>query len=77
MKRRHFLGTLAASSTAAAFGPEALEAHEPAGAKPMKITLLSTGTPSLDRQCSGYLFEVGSPSRAGESGSFAPRRRCV
>jgi ribonuclease Z len=59
MKRRTFITTLAASSAAAGFqacgpGPESSR-------KPLKITLLGTGTPapSLKRQSSGYLFEVG------------------
>jgi hypothetical protein len=70
MKRRTFLGAIAASSTAAALSDEVLEAQAPAKAKPMKITLLGTGTPapSLDRQSSGYLFEVGTDLIAMDHG---------
>jgi len=59
MKRRTFIGALAASSAAPVIGRSA----SPAGPsqKPVKITLLGTGTPapSLRRKGSGYLFEVG------------------
>jgi len=62
MRRRAFLGTLGASAGAVALGDDVLQARESvtSNAKPMKITLLGTGTPapSLQRQGSGYLFEV-------------------
>ena len=78
MKRRHFLGALATSSAAAALSHESLEASEaPAPAKaPMQITLLGTGTPSpsLDRQSSGYLFEVGSDVIVMDHGPGAHQR---
>src|SRR5262249_23506342 len=48
MKRRSFLGALGASATTAALGNDVLQAREPvsSAAKPMKITLLGTGTPA-------------------------------
>jgi len=76
MKRRTFLGAIAASSTAAALGDESLQKSEPAKAKPMKITLLGTGTPapSLERQGSGYLFEVGDDVIVMDHGPGAHHR---
>jgi len=76
MRRRAFLGTLAASSTAAALGDEVLHAAEPPKAKPMKITLLGTGTPapSLERQGSGYLFEVADDLIVMDHGPGAHHR---
>jgi hypothetical protein len=52
MKRRTFLGTVAASSAAAVLPDQTIGPGEPAAAKPTKITLLGTGTPapSLERQ---------------------------
>ena len=60
MERRTFLGALAATTAAPVLGSEASDA--PQQAKPTRITLLGTGTPapSLDRQGSSFLFEVGS-----------------
>jgi hypothetical protein len=51
MKRRTFLGAVAASSAAAALPDHSVEAREPVVAKPTTITLLGTGTPapSLER----------------------------
>lgn len=77
MERRQFLGALAATSTAAALGDtSALEAQQPAQAKPMKITLLGTGTPSpsLERMGSGYLFEVGNDVIVMDHGPGAHHR---
>jgi ribonuclease Z len=76
MKRRHFLGALAASSAATALGSEGLQATVPVKAKPMKITLLGTGTPSpsLERQGSGYLFEVASDVIVMDHGPGAHHR---
>ena len=76
MKRRHFLGALAASSTAATLRDDALQAREPAKAKPMRITLLGTGTPapSLERQGSGYLFEVADDLIVMDHGHGAHHR---
>src|SRR5262245_51553109 len=76
MRRRTFLGTLAASSAAAAMGQEPEKPREPAKAKPTKITLLGTGTPapSLARQGSGYLFEVGDDLIVMDHGPGAHHR---
>ena len=61
MDRREFLGALAASTTV----PVTLGADRQAPApapKPLTVTLLGTGTPapSLTRQSSGYLIEIGT-----------------
>jgi len=76
MRRRAFLGTLAASSAAAAMEQEPEKPREPAKAKPTKITLLGTGTPapSLSRQGSGYLFEVGDDLIVMDHGPGAHHR---
>ena len=62
MKRRAFLGTVAASSAAAAISDRPLEAATAQQPKPTRVTLLGTGTPapSLQRVGSGYLVEVGN-----------------
>lgn len=75
MKRRTFLGSLAASSVAATL-PGELDVRAPAKAKPTKITLLGTGTPapSLDRQGSGYLIEVGDDLIVFDHGPGAHHR---
>ncbi len=75
MKRRTFLGSLAASSVAATL-PGELDVRSPAKAKPTKITLLGTGTPapSLDRQGSGYLIEVGDDLIVFDHGPGAHHR---
>jgi len=79
MRRRTFLGTLAASSAATALGSEPLGAGQsvrPATAKPTRITLLGTGTPapSLERQGSGYLVEVGDDVIVMDHGPGAHHR---
>jgi ribonuclease BN (tRNA processing enzyme) len=76
MKRRIFLGTVAASSAAAVLNEGTLNARVPAKAKPTKITLLGTGTPSpsLDRQSSGYLVEVGDDVIVMDHGPGAHHR---
>jgi ribonuclease Z len=64
MKRRPFLSALAASAALPLAPNQATSASSPpqaqAARKPMKITLLGTGTPapSLQRQGSGYLVEI-------------------
>jgi ribonuclease Z len=75
MRRRTFLGAVAASSAAAAIG-DAQEPQQGQAAKPMKITLLGTGTPSpsLERMGSGYLFEVGSDKIVMDHGPGAHHR---
>ena len=79
MRRRTFLGAVAASSAAAALGEGPLHAAEPPAAgqpKPTRITLLGTGTPapSLERQGSGYLFEVGDDVIVMDHGPGAHHR---
>jgi ribonuclease BN (tRNA processing enzyme) len=75
MRRRTFIGTIAASSTAAALGTSTGAAQQPS-AKPTKITLLGTGTPapSLTRQSSGFLFEVGNDVIVMDHGPGAHQR---
>ena len=64
MKRRDFIATVAASTAAVPLEPPRSARRQSrrrrAGRSP--ITLLGTGTPapSLTRQSSGYLIEVGS-----------------
>src|SRR5262245_59668120 len=76
MKRRTFLGAVAASSAAAVLPDHPVEAREPAPGKPTTITLLGTGTPapSLERQGSGYLFEVGDDLIVMDHGPGAHHR---
>jgi ribonuclease BN (tRNA processing enzyme) len=83
MRRRTFLGTLAASSAAAAtnaaLGSDAsaaASAERTHVAKPTTITLLGTGTPapSLERQGSGYLVEVGDELVVMDHGPGAHHR---
>lgn len=76
MKRRAFIGTLAASSVAPAALEGQVSARAPHRAGPMKITLLGTGTPapSLVRQSSGFLFEVGSDLIVMDHGPGAHQR---
>jgi ribonuclease Z len=59
MKRRPFLGALAASALPILTDAESVEATQPQA--PTKITLLGTGTPhpSVERQSSSYLVETG------------------
>jgi ribonuclease BN (tRNA processing enzyme) len=79
MKRRTFLGALAASA-ANAVPSIAAESSPPPQATPAKqqltITLLGTGTPapSLQRQGSGYLFEVGDDLIVMDHGPGAHHR---
>jgi len=75
MKRRTFVQTLAASSVAA-LGETPAVAHQTRTAKPTRITLLGTGTPapSLERQGSGYLFEVGNDLIVMDHGPGAHHR---
>jgi len=75
MRRRTFVQALA-TSAAAALGAESPERQGPRAAKPTKITLLGTGTPapSLERQGSGYLFEVGDDLIVMDHGPGAHHR---
>jgi len=78
MNRRDFLGAIAATPGL----PAALSAtdHEQtaraAAAKPLTITLLGTGTPapSLRRQSSGYLIEIGTDLIVWDHGPGAHHR---
>lgn len=74
MRRRTFIGTLATSSTAAALGSQTATSQP--RVKPTKITLLGTGTPapSLTRQSSGFLFEVGDDVIVMDHGPGAHQR---
>src|SRR5687767_9837104 len=60
MKRRDFIAALAAAPAVPAAADHDLNTAQPS-ARPLTITLLGTGTPapSLARQSSGYLIEVG------------------
>ena len=62
MKRRTFLGAMAATSAAPLLSEQGAAVSAPQNAAPTKITLLGTGTPapSLQRQGSSFLFQVGS-----------------
>ena len=76
MERREFIGKLAASPALTAAGAAATA--QPAGPapRPLSITLLGTGTPSpsLDRQSSGYLVEVGRDLIVWDHGPGAHHR---
>ena len=77
VERREFIAMLA--STPAVSIPSAADdqAATPAAApKPLSITLLGTGTPSpsLDRQSSGYLIEVGHDVIVWDHGPGAHHR---
>jgi ribonuclease BN (tRNA processing enzyme) len=78
MRRRTFISALAASSTATVLGDRPLDAREPDRRQPKttKITLLGTGTPapSLTRQSSGFLFEVGDDVIVMDHGPGAHQR---
>jgi ribonuclease BN (tRNA processing enzyme) len=75
MRRRTFIGTLASSSAATALGTQPIAAQQPAQ-KATKITLLGTGTPapSLQRQSSGFLFEVNDDVIVMDHGPGAHQR---
>ena len=79
MKRREFIAAMAASpSAAAAAVGEQRAAGTPAASqpRPLAITLLGTGTPapSLERQSSGYLIEVGTDLIVWDHGPGAHHR---
>ena len=80
MERRTFIGALAASAAA---GVPILQAQSSASQaarapskRPLKITLLGTGTPapSLERQGSSFLFEVGDDLIVMDHGPGAHHR---
>ena len=74
MKRRTFLAALAATSAS----PRLRDSWpDPTpGASPLRITLLGTGTPdpSIKRQGSGYLFEIGKDLIVMDHGQGAHHR---
>ena len=73
MERRDFIASLAAAPGLAAAAIDQLAAAKP---KPLTITLLGTGTPapSLERQSSGYLIEVGNDLIVWDHGPGAHHR---
>ncbi|MEX2315662.1 MAG: MBL fold metallo-hydrolase [Pirellulales bacterium] len=81
MERRTFIGALAASAAAAvpnlaAQQGDSRTTQSTPARKPLKITLLGTGTPapSLERQGSGYLFEIGDDLIVMDHGPGAHHR---
>jgi ribonuclease BN (tRNA processing enzyme) len=75
VKRRTFIGTVAATSTAALIESASAQSVQQQ-ATPTRITLLGTGTPapSLERAGSGFLFEVGRDRIVMDHGPDAHRR---
>jgi hypothetical protein len=78
MKRRDFLAGLAGSVPAAAFASQTGQRPRDGAVPPKRltITLLGTGTPapSLVRQGSGYLIEVGRDTIVMDHGPGAHHR---
>jgi ribonuclease BN (tRNA processing enzyme) len=76
VKRRNFIAGLTASSAASAVDQEKSPGCPPAPARPVTITLLGTGTPapSMERQSSGYLIEVGGDLLVWDHGPGAHHR---
>jgi ribonuclease Z len=77
MKRREFITAVAATSAVATTEAAVQPATPPAAARrPLSITLLGTGTPapSLTRQSSGYLLEVGDDLIVWDHGPGAHQR---
>jgi ribonuclease Z len=77
MKRREFITAVAATSAVATTEAAVQPATPPAAARrPLTITLLGTGTPapSLTRQSSGYLLEVGDDLIVWDHGPGAHQR---
>jgi len=78
VNRRDFIATLAVSPAAAATaaGERRSADIQAVPQRPLTITLLGTGTPapSLDRQSSGYLIEVGSDLIVWDHGPGAHHR---
>lgn len=77
MNRREFITTVAATSAVAGTA-EAGQSTTAQGkpSRPLSITLLGTGTPtpSLERQSSGYLIEIGSDVIVWDHGPGAHHR---
>jgi ribonuclease BN (tRNA processing enzyme) len=79
MKRRAFIGAMAAGAAAAAapaLQAQQSNAPQPRPAQSIRITLLGTGTPapSLQRQGSSFLFEVGGDLIVMDHGPGAHHR---
>ena len=79
MDRREFIATVAVSPVAAATAAteqNAAGATAARASRPLSITLLGTGTPapSLTRQSSGYLIEVGTDLIVWDHGPGAHHR---
>lgn len=75
MNRREFIATVAAAPVVVADDDE--QTAKPAATpRPLSITLLGTGTPtpSLKRQSSGYLIEIGSDLIVWDHGPGAHHR---
>jgi ribonuclease BN (tRNA processing enzyme) len=75
MKRREFIAALAAAPALPVTADDEQQNARPA-AKPVAVTLLGTGTPapSLTRQSSGYLIDVGSDVIVWDHGPGAHQR---
>ena len=75
MKRRDFIAALGVSSTVSTAAIDQEGKSKPP-ARPLSVTLLGTGTPapSLERQSSGYLIEVGSDLIVWDHGPGAHQR---
>src|SRR5262245_46611098 len=75
MKRRDFIATVAGAPLLAETREREQTPSGPA-AKPLTVTLLGTGTPapSLTRQSSGYLIDVGSDVIVWDHGPGAHQR---
>jgi ribonuclease Z len=77
MNRRDFIAAVTASPLAIAPSLEAGDGEQDArDAAPLTLTLLGTGTPapSLDRQSSGYLIEIGNDVIVWDHGPGAHHR---
>ena len=78
MERREFIGALAATPglPAALTATNDDAAQAAAASKPLTVTLLGTGTPapSLQRQSSGYLIEIGADLIVWDHGPGAHHR---
>ena len=79
VKRRDFVSALAASAAALPAAPTLAAGHDEQAVpalKPLTVTLLGTGTPapSMTRQSSGYLVEIGRDLIVWDHGPGAHHR---
>ena len=76
MKRRDFIAALAATPALATTSETEQAPSTATAVKPVTVTLLGTGTPapSLTRQSSGYLIEVGNDVIVWDHGPGAHQR---